>query len=496
MVGLAISILPYRRLPGVTTFLAMMSAMVVYSFGSLMELLSESLAAKVFWRDFQQIGLLPLSFLYFLLAFEYSPYADLLSKRMIWVCSLVPLSSLLLIFTDPITHWMRYGYTILSDGYLVVHPTQLDTIMVSLCEMIGLVAWLIMARTFVVSRHRQRWRIATFLVAYPLPGAFHAVRALFQTQPGYDTSLTLGLIPAGLLFFWGLWSQRMFEIAPIAREMLFQSMSDSVLIVDLTGRIQDANTAAFQLFGGREGHRPLLRRNVDEMIGQPAFPEQDVRSVIAFDERWLEMKAIAVRSKRGEMTGRILVLSDVSLQYEETERLRAEALTDNLTGLVNRRMLERETRRIIDSMEEGECSAFLVMDIDDFKLINDTYGHKVGDEFIVLVAQTLRSTASQSWIVGRLGGDEFGIAIPHCDESSAMAAAERIRRSIESATLKVSNSACGVTLSIGCSVFSSTAITFEDVYVEADKALYAAKDAGKNRSTGIAYMSQENEGGA
>lgn len=123
MVGLAISILPYRRLPGVTTFLAMMSAMVVYSFGSLMELLSESLAAKVFWRDFQQIGLLPLSFLYFLLAFEYSPYADLLSKRMIWVCSLVPLSSLLLIFTDPITHWMRYGYTILSDGYLVVHPT-------------------------------------------------------------------------------------------------------------------------------------------------------------------------------------------------------------------------------------------------------------------------------------------------------------------------------------------------------------------------------------
>lgn len=484
MIGLSISILPDRKIPGGRLFLVSMSLNTIYSFGALMEYLSDTLSTKVLWRDVQQIGLLPTPVVYLLLGIEYSRYTWLLSKRSTYSVLLVPAVSLALIFTNHWTHWMRTGYTIQSNGYLVVHTTQFDTLLVALGDLMGIIGFFVMAASLLGMRHRQRLPIAMFMIATLCPIAFHQVRNAFHLLPGYDTSYTLGLIPAGLLFFWGVWRQRMFEIVPIARALLFQRMSDAVLILDRVGRIADANSAAFRMVvGDTSPPRTLIRRTVGDVLGDVHWTTDEARQLLSFRERWLEAESIVVRSNRGEVVGTILVMSDVSNRYEETQRLREEAKIDDLTGLVNRRTLERETKRIIDTVAP-DAAAFFVVDIDNFKRINDTYGHATGDEMITKVASTLVRWAAADWVIGRLGGDEFAIAIPNSDAQTAAEAAQRLHQAVEETALFTPTGVHQVTISVGWSLITSDDMTFEDIYKEADRAMYSAKSAGKNRVVG------------
>jgi two-component system cell cycle response regulator len=159
------------------------------------------------------------------------------------------------------------------------------------------------------------------------------------------------------------------------------------------------------------------------------------------------------------------------------------AVTDQLTGLHNRRYMETQLAALVKRASMGgEPVAALMIDIDHFKKINDTYGHVAGDSVLRQLAGLVRPRIREHDIFGRVGGEEFGILLPEVDLLGAKVVAEKVRIAVEAASFLIKDETFGATVSLGCaSLDGTTQDSAERLYERADKALYAAKRAGRNR---------------
>jgi diguanylate cyclase (GGDEF)-like protein len=172
------------------------------------------------------------------------------------------------------------------------------------------------------------------------------------------------------------------------------------------------------------------------------------------------------------------VYIDVTARHRLEAELRRLANTDALTGVANRRRFFEIAAQV---MADGDRLAVLVFDFDSFKAVNDGYGHAVGDQVLVEVARVCRSVLDEGYLLARLGGEEFGVLLPGCDQAAAAAVAERLRAVVERTPVAVSTFRLQVTISIGgaCSIRDER--DFDALLVRADRELYAAKRAGRNR---------------
>lgn len=211
------------------------------------------------------------------------------------------------------------------------------------------------------------------------------------------------------------------------------------------------------------------------------------------EDRILRMHAMNEFNEQGQRTANFGVVMDVTDHYQRQElldkertramRLAAEAQylaqTDPLTGLANRRRTMIQLEKCIEQCEAGDSPlALIAFDIDHFKLVNDTYGHQVGDEVLVRIAEIARGQVRASDLIGRTGGEEFVWLLPDASEAEATAAAMRLCEAI--ATGSGVDGLPTVTASIGYSVWQP-GDTASSLLGRADAALYAAKDAGRNR---------------
>jgi diguanylate cyclase (GGDEF)-like protein len=173
---------------------------------------------------------------------------------------------------------------------------------------------------------------------------------------------------------------------------------------------------------------------------------------------------------------------EIQQQRQEVASLAAEARTDTLTGLPNRRSFNEDLARRFDQWRRHQIPMSLIMiDVDSFKKFNDTHGHQTGDEVLRLIAQVLRKTLRQMDLAARFGGEEFAVLLPGTRLQGAMMVAERLR-----ATAAVQPLVCGgkelhLTVSVGLASVLPTDDT-EALIKRADEALYAAKNAGRNRA--------------
>ncbi len=173
-----------------------------------------------------------------------------------------------------------------------------------------------------------------------------------------------------------------------------------------------------------------------------------------------------------------------SLRFkEQQDKLKKMAFTDGLTGLFNHALLielfEKEYRKL-------KCNksniAFMMLDIDYFKKVNDTYGHPAGDMILKQIAEILINHTRFSDIVGRYGGEEFGIFLPETNEQEACLISEKIRQTVESNYFDIGSEKIKITLSIGiCSSEYVETVKYKEVIKKADEALYQAKMNGRNR---------------
>jgi diguanylate cyclase (GGDEF)-like protein len=166
--------------------------------------------------------------------------------------------------------------------------------------------------------------------------------------------------------------------------------------------------------------------------------------------------------------------------HAEKERLAWQASHDWLTGLSNRRAFEARLQRELDNSKEGSLSLIL-LDLDQFKSVNDTCGHLAGDRLLCQLAQLLQQDRRSHDLVARLGGDEFALILPQCPLPDAVAIAERLRGLLELFRFTWDDHCFAVTASIGVTCIADVNTTLEEAMRRADAASYRAKEKGRNR---------------
>jgi len=176
-----------------------------------------------------------------------------------------------------------------------------------------------------------------------------------------------------------------------------------------------------------------------------------------------------------------LLRQEIELRKRIEERLHRLAITDFLTGVFNRRhffdLVEREVHR---SRRYGHPVSIALFDIDSFKEINDTYGHVAGDQVLQIVVDRFLNNLRQTDVFGRYGGDEFVILLPETPPSEALQAMERLHQDVTQQTVDIGKGTIPLSISMGVACLSG-ADDAEKLFTKADRALYAAKAAGRNR---------------
>lgn len=164
-------------------------------------------------------------------------------------------------------------------------------------------------------------------------------------------------------------------------------------------------------------------------------------------------------------------------------RLTVYASTDSLTQVMNRAAFSTLVEAFLDDIrarEDGTKGALLIIDADEFKSVNDLYGHDRGDEALVTIAAAIKSMLRAPDIVGRLGGEEFGVFLPGASTDQASLVAERIRHKVNEAQFSPAGPLHKLSVSVGGAVFEKK-LPFTELFRLADQQLYAAKQAGRNR---------------
>jgi diguanylate cyclase (GGDEF)-like protein/PAS domain S-box-containing protein len=185
-----------------------------------------------------------------------------------------------------------------------------------------------------------------------------------------------------------------------------------------------------------------------------------------------------VRDRDGAPLHYIAQLQDISERKLLEEHLRHLADHDPLTGLRNRRLFEHDLKlQVARSKRYGELAALMVIDLDNFKQVNDQHGHKVGDDTLKGVARALTRRLRETDLVARLGGDEFAVLLPHVDEQGARTVADSLTHVMAACSIEIGDTVFHPSVSVGLAPINQETETAELLLVEADGAMYAAKRA-------------------
>ncbi len=199
------------------------------------------------------------------------------------------------------------------------------------------------------------------------------------------------------------------------------------------------------------------------------------------DQRIINQQCYQLRDDAGKPAGRLWVFEDITQEHHLNERMSFLAERDALTGLLNRHAFQLHLEQLMRDAERTQDSlALLFFDLDEFKYVNDTFGHGVGDDLLKRIAQEVSHQVRRNESFCRLGGDEFAILMPSSSESEARILAERIISTVSQIQFVVDNQQLRLSSSLGVALYPMHADSAADLVSHADSAMYQAKAAGKN----------------
>jgi diguanylate cyclase (GGDEF)-like protein/PAS domain S-box-containing protein len=286
-------------------------------------------------------------------------------------------------------------------------------------------------------------------------------------------------------------------------QVTLQSIGDAVITTDSEGRIDYMNPVAESLTGweNREAQGQLIGdvlTVVDETTREGSenpvarclregqvlgLAEHTVMVNRRGQEIAIQDSAAPIRDRAGNLIGAVMVFHDVSKERRLHRALHYQASHDALTGLINRREFEnRLTVAVEDARQNAQARhVLLYLDLDQFKLVNDTCGHPAGDLLLKQITGVIQSRVRGGDTLARLGGDEFGILLQDCAQDQALRIAENLRQAIRDYRFTWRGGVLAVGASIGIVEITKEIPTVANVMSAADVACYSAKDSGRNR---------------
>ncbi|WP_432537222.1 histidine kinase N-terminal 7TM domain-containing diguanylate cyclase [Kineococcus arenarius] len=296
--------------------------------------------------------------------------------------------------------------------------------------------------------------------------------------------------------------QGLLRVVPVARAAVLETVTDAVVVVDAGGTVVDVNAAGRTMLTG-------ARPDLPDPVGVPARSFLSPRALADLPcghtgyaleyvpGLHLDVRITAIADHRGRALGRVVVARDVTEQVRTrqrledqlalVERLRAQlaedSVRDPLTGLHNRRFLDTALATELErAARQGSSLGVLAVDVDRFKAVNDTHGHAAGDEVLVAIAGTLGSGMRRGDVAVRCGGEEFVVLLPGADARAVHRRAEELRTACAALRVPVGGGALvRPTVSVGTAVHPADGADAASLLAAADRALYAAKAAGRDQ---------------
>ncbi len=327
-----------------------------------------------------------------------------------------------------------------------------------------------------------------------------------------DILLALNIATAALLVLLAIWRTRKlliqrtnFEKALSAEreraQVTLGSIGQAVVSTDAGGHVDYMNAAAERLLGvdfasARGELLPRLCRIADEesggenanlvqsiILGDPTGQTIHAQRVFRLDGSSVPVSLVgAPLSAEGEVHGAVLVFYDLTREQEYIAHLSWQATHDALTQLANRREFEDRLEKALERVSTGGTQhSLMLLDLDQFKIVNDTGGHAAGDHLLRQVASALERQLRPGDLLARFGGDEFCVLMENCEPTAAAQTAERLRRAVEHLAFSWNERPFTVSVSIGLVQIAEDGLTVEQALKAADVACYMAKERGRNR---------------
>jgi diguanylate cyclase (GGDEF)-like protein/PAS domain S-box-containing protein len=468
---------------------------------------------KILWSKIAYLGAQTSPVLLFLFALKYSGRGRQISPLTTALLFLVPAITIFLAWTNELHGLIWSGFSPGLAGTNSLIYNHGIAFWISMIYVFSMVAFgtVLLILSAVSSQKMYRNQIRFLLIASALPWTGALVYLLnLNPFPGLDI-VSISFFFTGLVLAWGIIKGRLMDIVPIAHELIVENVNDGILIVDDHFRVIDINQAA----------EKLLIVNREEVLGcqvqtitdfwekiQDQFDKEAAKRVEIFsrdsNDTFIDVRTSPLINGRKNFLGWAVILDDISSRVKVEkdlqkvnkrlqrqlikiqalqEKLRDQAMRDPITGVYNRRFLEETlTRELARAQRKTYPLSVIMLDIDFFKVVNDSYGHKVGDDVIIALGRMLQEQTRAGDCVSRYGGDEFTMVMPEMSSDDAFQRAELWRDAIKALIFQVGENVVDVSISLGISSYPENGSDGEALLKAADEALYRAKASGRDRT--------------
>ena len=513
LVTLIASIAAWRQpAPGSRTLSLLLLSMAIWSGCYTTRWLDISVEAKVFWFRMMFLGVATIPTLFLVFALGFTRNESWLTSRNLILLSFQPVISLLLQWTNSYHHLLYNSLRVVqSEGSVMMEltrgPWYFFNIVYSYAAIV--IGIFLMSQAALRSGPLYRYQYRLVLVACLLPWGGNILNeSYFSSFTNLDIApLTFGI--SGIIFAFAVLRTHFMDLIPVARSYLIETMHDGVLVLDGQNRIVDINPAMETFIQGKASS--YIGKNAFEAL-KPWMEktgliqdENESRSELTVPldpSLYLDLRVTPLYDRNQVLSGRLMVFRDIT-ERKQVERqlrhanyklqgqlieigllqskLREQAIRDSLTNLFNRRYLEETLdRELSRAARENYPVCVIMIDLDHFKRINDTYGHEAGDLVLRAIADVLTEHSRRGDFACRYGGEEFVITMPNITMDVAYERAESLRQSLNLLNVPYEYYSLSVTISMGIACFPESGQTRESILRAADRALYAAKEAGRD----------------
>lgn len=469
-------------------FMVYTALIAVYCFAAGFGLLATSLEEVKIWTFFQYIGIATTPPLGLLLIAQYLGFH--ITKKTFLVMLAIPMITLVMVATNDLHHFHYKIFefdAVLGKPYIYQEIGLWYSIHGAFTFGSMLVAFFLLLFHWKETDKIYRPQLIALMGSQFIPMTMALIYSLGLTPRGFDPVPAV-LVISSALFLWAIRSSSLFRNMPVAKDRIFNSINDGVIVLDSQHRLIEFNQACSQMF-------PKLKRSMLGMRYQDAWDllmetpmPYTLTATATSQEVWLAETGrtyqvrLSALQQSNHQDGLVLIFNDITELKDLQLKLERLAYYDELTQIYNRRAFFDQCMHLyIEAKEQNSHLTVMLMDIDYFKKVNDTYGHAVGDLVLTHVAQVCKSQLTDKALFARYGGEEFVLALPNTSIAEAETLANQICQAVAGTPLVADGLVVATTISVGLAEITiEEEGTLYQLLNAADKALYNAKRNGRN----------------